>query len=578
MKSGNHSAESAGQVCEHFPPWGENDGGAAVHTVAFRFSNLAGRLKRSTPFGVLPLIISGLLNSAFSAVVDIGIQLALALANGNGSQCITNTVQGSNKHFDGTVDCQDQGVGNQSLLAGEANAGQNGEQNHSTCAGSSGGTHGGNQGKDHNDNQLEHGNIIAAAACDKQSSDHLHNGSAIHVDGHTQRQDKGSDLTVNTQFLGGGIQIQGQCCGTGGGGEAEHDHLEDLLDEDVGVQLADQADVEGIANKEISQQNRHCQHAVSQSRLKIINAVSGKSPAQQHKDGNRTKLCHSEAQEGNHDLADLFAEAVDHAFLAQAQLVHAETDHHGDENHAQNGVVDTQRCADVAGDDVQDHQQGVGSGGAGACGHTLNVNIEQAGLIEDQCDDTGDHQCNGAGHHKPADGFGGNTAQGGCLADLTDGHDHRAEHHRDDDQLQSPDEQLAADIKQAHSAFRTLCGNILEQDIVDHTPGCALCAQILSERHEKQAYKNTGHHSNQHLNGKFVVIIYLIPFLFPFYHLFFFKLLHYITNLSFPQVQFYILRYAAHTGLLFLELQLWPDDKKEAHQTVCFFFELNSLI
>lgn len=214
-------------------------------------------------------------------------------------------------------------------------------------------------------------NIISAAAGNEQRSDHLHDRGSIHIDGHTQRQNKRSDLTVNTKLLVCGIQIQRKSCCAGGSREAENKNLEDLFDEDIGVQLADQADVKRVANKQVCKQNGNSQHAVGQSGLQVVNAISSKGAAQQHKNGCRTELPDSKAQEGHNDLADFLAEPIDNTFLAQTELVHAETNNNGDEHHAQHRIVNAHGSANVAWNNVQNDQKGIGAGCSGACGYTF---------------------------------------------------------------------------------------------------------------------------------------------------------------------------------------------------------------
>ena len=93
----------------------------------------------------------------------IHIQLALALSDSNSSHSVTHTVQRGDQHLDGTVDGQDQGVGNEGLLTGEAHAREDGEEDDGTGAGSGGSAHAGDECQHHNDDQLEHGDVIAAA-------------------------------------------------------------------------------------------------------------------------------------------------------------------------------------------------------------------------------------------------------------------------------------------------------------------------------------------------------------------------------------------------------------------------------
>ena len=312
---------------------------------------------------------------------------------------------------------------------------------------------------------------------------------------------------VNTQFLGAGVQVQGQGGSAGRGGEAEDDDLKDLADKDDGVQLAAEGHDQGIPNEQIHQQQDHADDDVSEGGLQIVDTVGGEGSAQQHKDGGGAELLNNKVQEHHDDIANLGAEVVNNALLAQIQLVHAQAHHNGDEHNAQNSVVDAEGGADVAGDDVQDDVQGVGAGGTGGGGNALDGDVEQAGIESEQTESTGKDQSDDAGQHEPADGLGGNTAKGGSLADLADGHNHRGEDHGNDNQLQRPDEQLATDVEKADGAFTACRSDILEQKTVDGAPCGTAVAEDLSHGHEDQSGENTGDHGNEHLNGELVAFI-----------------------------------------------------------------------
>ena len=52
--------------------------------------------------------------------------------------------------------------------------------------------------------------------------DHLHDGVAVHVDGHSQGQHEGGDFLVYVKALGGSLQIQRKGGGErGSGGQSE---------------------------------------------------------------------------------------------------------------------------------------------------------------------------------------------------------------------------------------------------------------------------------------------------------------------------------------------------------------------
>lgn len=71
-------------------------------------------------------------------IVDICIQLAFRFCHSNGGHTVAGNIQRSNQHLNGTIDGQDQRIGNQCLVTGEAHTGQNGKQDNCTCTGGSG--------------------------------------------------------------------------------------------------------------------------------------------------------------------------------------------------------------------------------------------------------------------------------------------------------------------------------------------------------------------------------------------------------------------------------------------------------
>ena len=148
------------------------------------------------------------------------------------------------------------------------------------------------------------------------------------------------------------------------------------------------------------------------------------------------------------------------------------------------------------------------------------MHIEQTGLEEQQRHGTGDHQSDGAGHHEPADGLGGDAAQGGGLADLADGHDHGAEDHGHDDQLQRADEQLTADVEEADGALGALGGDVLEEDVVGQGPDLAVRSEELTDCHEQQTHEDAGDHGDQHPDRQLVAVVDFLHCMIPFYLLF----------------------------------------------------------
>ena len=68
-------------------------------------------------------------------VVDLFLQQALAPGDTDAGDGIADNVQRGDEHLDGTVDGQNEGVGQQSAVVDEAHAGQDGEEDDGTCTG-----------------------------------------------------------------------------------------------------------------------------------------------------------------------------------------------------------------------------------------------------------------------------------------------------------------------------------------------------------------------------------------------------------------------------------------------------------
>ena len=64
------------------------------------------------------------------------VQQALALGHTDAGDCVAHHVQGGDEHLYGAVDGKDEGVGQQGAVVDEARAGQDGEEDDGTCAGS----------------------------------------------------------------------------------------------------------------------------------------------------------------------------------------------------------------------------------------------------------------------------------------------------------------------------------------------------------------------------------------------------------------------------------------------------------
>ena len=76
------------------------------------------------------------------------------------------------------------------------------------------------------------------------------------------------------------------------------------------------------------------------------------------------------------------------------------------------------------------------------------------------------------------------------------------EDHRDDDQLQCFDEELADDVEEAERTFRALCGDVLEEQVVDGLPDAAVAGshELFAQHHKGKACRQTANQRHRHLS------------------------------------------------------------------------------
>ena len=455
-------------------------------------------------------------------VVLFFVEHALALGHADAGSRVTHHVQGGDQHLDGAVDGQDQGVGKQGLVIDEAHTGQDGEEDDSPRAGSGRRAHRGQQGQQGDDHQLHGREVVARAARDEDRGDHLHDGGAIHVDGHAQGQDKGSNGIIHAHVLGADFDAQGQGSCTGRSGETEDRHIRDLLDERERVQLCAHRHDGRVAHQQEHEQQDHGGHHIDQRRLEVIHAVDGKGTGQQHKDCKRCKLGDDEVQENDHHVVHFPHQAAHGGGAALAQHIHAQAGGYRQENGRKHRAVAAKGRDDVGRNDVQHHIQRVGAGRTGSLGQALDVCIEQAhrerGIAHNACQ----QQCQERTQQEPEEGLGSNPSHGTGIRDAANGQRDGGEHHRDDDQLQRLDEQLPDDIEDAERLLGSLCRDILEQQIVDGLPECTVAGsiQLLAQHHERKARDKAANQRHCHFlcqcrAAVILIIFHTSPHLFP---------------------------------------------------------------
>ena len=101
---------------------------------------------------------------------------------------------------------------------------------------------------------------------------------------------------------------------------------------------------------------------------------------------------------------------------------------------------------------------------------------------------------------EPEQGLGRDAPHGAGVGNAADGQRDGGEHHRDDDQLQRLNKELANDIEDAEGALCALCGDVLEQEIVDRGPDLTLPAgdEALAQEHEGEARRQAADQRNGH--------------------------------------------------------------------------------
>ena len=345
---------------------------------------------------------------------------------------------------------------------------------------------------------------ITGAARNEHRGDDLHDGGAVHVDGHAQRQNKGGNALIHAELFLADLDVQGQGRSAGRGGEAENGHVCDLFDELDGVQLGTQCHDQRIGHHKEDQQQDHRDHHIDQRGLEVIDAVDGKGAGQQHEDGEGREVADDEVQEDHHHIVDLAQQTAEGGGAALTEGIHAQPGGHSKENCAQHRAVAAKGRDDVGGDDVQHHVQRVGAGGAGGLGQALNVGIEQPHGIGGVTHDARQQQRQKRAQQEPEQGLGRDAAHGAGVRNAADGQRNGGEDHRDDDQLQRLDEELADDVEEAEGALGPFRRDVLEQEVVDGGPHLCAAAgdQALPQEHEGDAGCQTTHQRDGHPLGK----------------------------------------------------------------------------
>ena len=117
------------------------------------------------------------------------------------------------------------------------------------------------------------------------------------------------------------------------------------------------------------------------------------------------------------------------------------------------------------------------------------MGVEQAHGIGGIAHAAGQCQRHKGAQQEPEEGLGRDAAHGAGVGDAADGQRDGGEHHRDDDQLQCLDEELANDVEQAQCTFCALGGDVLKEQVVDGLPDAAVAGsnELLTQHHKGKA-------------------------------------------------------------------------------------------
>ena len=130
------------------------------------------------------------------------------------------------------------------------------------------------------------------------------------------------------------------------------------------------------------------------------------------------------------------------------------------------------------------------------------MGVEEAHGIGGIAHASGQCQRHKGAEQEPEEGLGRDAAHGAGIGDAADGQRDGGEDHRDDDQLQCFDEELADDVEEAERTFRALCGDVLEEQVVDGLPDAAVAGshELFAQHHKGKACRQTANQRHRHLS------------------------------------------------------------------------------
>ena len=328
----------------------------------------------------------------FLRVVDFFVQHALGLGNVDARGGVADDVERRDQHLDGAVDRKDQAVGQHRRVVHVAEAGEDREEDDRAGAGGRGRTGGRDEREQRDDDELGEADAVARAAGDEERGHDLHDGRAVHVDGHAERQDEGGDLLIHAELLDRGLDVQRERRRTRGGGEAEHRDAGDLLSEFEGVDMRKNRDEGGVAEEEEDEQQRDREQHIGDGGLEVLDAVGGEGAREQHEDGDGAELADNEVQEHDDHIVELLDESAQRGGLFLAERLHAKAERHRKKHDGEHRRVARERRGNVRGDDVEHHEQRVRALRAGHALKSLDRDVEHAHVVEDVAADAGQNE------------------------------------------------------------------------------------------------------------------------------------------------------------------------------------------
>ena len=141
-------------------------------------------------------------------VVELLVQHALGLGNIDARGGVADDVERGDEHLDGAVDGEDQAVGQHGRVVDVTESGEDGKEDDRAGAGGCGRTGGGDEREQRDDDKLGKADAVARTAGDEERCDDLHDGRAVHVDGHAERQDEGGDLLIHAELFDRGLDVE----------------------------------------------------------------------------------------------------------------------------------------------------------------------------------------------------------------------------------------------------------------------------------------------------------------------------------------------------------------------------------